>query len=245
MRISLPVVFATCALGWSQDQPNDSVAFLEDARRGSARWLSSRDTQFARHAAQFDRTNRVLRGNQPMYGPKLSKQEEKGRTVGRKVGKAVGSGVGAAGGAAIGLGIGSAALGPGGAVAGAATGALGGRLGGELAGITSGKWIGGKIGRMVANHQAKKCQKILKTLTERNPELKAVSDKKSRISLNQPRPLLQRLTRSNSAPSSVSLDKGPKPAPKKSNERQPNPASKTNRQKMIETKRNGNSARRN
>ncbi|KAH9105531.1 hypothetical protein AeMF1_018689 [Aphanomyces euteiches] len=246
MRISLPVIFASCALGRRQDQPNDAVAFFEEARQGSGRWLSSRDTQFARHAAEFDNTNRVLRGNEPKIGPKLSKQEENGRAMGRKVGKAVGGGVGAAGGAAAGLGLGGLA-GPGGAVAGAAAGALGGRLGGELAGKKIGAWLGAKIGRHQANSQAKKGQQILKTLTQRNPELKAVSDKGSRISKNQPRPLMQRITRSNSSPSSISLDKGPKPNPaanKPTNQRVPNPASKTNRQKMIESK-NNKSARRN
>ncbi|KAG9398989.1 hypothetical protein AC1031_012367 [Aphanomyces cochlioides] len=226
MRTSILALFATCALAWSHDQPNDLIA-VDDAI----------------YVAQADQINRVLRGNDPQYGPQLSKHEKSGQKWGRRFGKAAGGGVGMAAGAAGGMGIGMAA-GPGGMIAGATAGGVAGRLVGELGGIKAGTSLGEKIGRMVANHKAKQGPKILKTLTERNPELKAVSDKKSRISLNQPRPLMQRITRSNSAPSSVSLDKGPKPAPKKSNERQPNPASKTNRQKMLETKKNGNSARR-
>ncbi|KAH9159040.1 hypothetical protein AeNC1_019118, partial [Aphanomyces euteiches] len=129
-------------------------------------------------------------------------------------------------------------------VAGATAGGVAGRIGGELAGKKVGPKIGAKVGRFFANRDAKKGKQILKTLTERNPELKAVSDQKSRISLNQPRPLMQRITRSNSSPSKISLDKAPKPTPAPKNQRVPNPASKTNRQKMMETTKNGNLGRR-
>ncbi|CAK4069611.1 unnamed protein product [Aphanomyces euteiches] len=227
MRISLLAVIATCALAWSHDRPTDSIA-VEDAI----------------DVARADQINRVLRGNVKPIGPELSKKEKSGEKWGRWLGKAVGGGSGMAVGAATGMAVGIPA-GPAGIVAGATAGGVAGRIGGELAGKKLGPKIGAKVGRFFARRDAKQGPKILKTLTERNPELKAVSDQKSRISLNQPRPLMQRITRSNSSPSSISLDKAPKPTPNKpTNQRVPNPESKTKRQKMMETTKNGNQGRR-
>ncbi|CAK4098097.1 unnamed protein product [Aphanomyces euteiches] len=156
------------------------------------------------YVAQADQINRVLRGNVKPIGPELSKQEKSGEKWGHWLGKA--------GGGRVGMAIGTATA------------------GGELAGKKYAPKIGAKIGRFFGNREAKKGKQILKELTERNTELKAVSDKRSRISLNQPRPLMKRIIRSNSAASSVSYEKGQEPNPnanQPANQRQPNPASKT------------------
>ncbi|CAK4067278.1 unnamed protein product [Aphanomyces euteiches] len=235
MRTSLLAAIATtCTLAWRHDQPTDSIA-VEDAI----------------YVARADQINRGLRGNNKEYGPQFSKQEQKGEKRGKRFGKSVGGGIGTAAGVAAGAVV-AFPTGPVGMAAGVVAGGVAGRLGGESVGKHYGPTIGAKIGRFFANRQAKKGQKILKTLTERNPELKAVSDQKSRISMNQDRPVMQRITRSNSSPSTVSYEKGPKPnfgmdnkpIIANPNQRQPNPASKTNRQKMIEAMKNGHSRRR-
>ncbi|CAK4631357.1 hypothetical protein LEN26_004458 [Aphanomyces euteiches] len=202
--LSSVAVIATCALAWIHDQPNDSIA-VEDVI----------------YVAQADQINRVLRGNVKPIGPELSKQEKSEKS-------------GATGSANRGWWCWHRSrrcyryscwhlCWPAGMVA-------GGVAGGELAGKKYAPKIGAKIGRFFGNREAKKGKQILKALTERNPELKAVSDKRSRISLNQPRPLMKRIIRSNSAASSVSYEKGPEPNPnanQPANQRQPNPASKT------------------
>ncbi|KAF0723019.1 hypothetical protein Ae201684P_015988 [Aphanomyces euteiches] len=187
----LAAIATTCALAWRHDRPTDSIA-VEDAV----------------YAARADQINRML---VQKHTVELSQKEKAGIKYGRWGGKAVGGGAGMAVGTLTGIAVGTMAGGPVGAVAGATAGGVAGRLGGELAGKKFLPRLGAKVGRFFANRDAAKGPQILKTLTERNPELKAISDKGSRISRNKPIPLMQRIIRSNSAASSVSYEKGPKP----------------------------------
>ncbi|KAH9119704.1 hypothetical protein LEN26_011480 [Aphanomyces euteiches] len=216
MRTSLLAVFATWALVWSHDQPNDSIAEEDDA-------IS---------VALADQINRGLRGNDKKFGPDLSKEELSGRERGRKIGRVVGGGLGTAAGAAAGLGIGMAG-GPPVMIAAGIGGGVAGRIGGELAGKKVGTWMGGKIGRRVAIHSAKMKGKLLKAVMKKNPQLKAISDRKSRISMNHPRPVVQRLVRSNTAPSSMSLDMAPTPNPTTTEPPRPTNVSQIQKAKQI------------
>ncbi|KAH9106583.1 hypothetical protein AeMF1_017856, partial [Aphanomyces euteiches] len=181
----------SCLAPRPTDRPTDSIA-VEDAV----------------YAARADQINRML---VQKHTVELSQKEKSGIKYGRWGGKAVGGGAGMAVGTLTGIAVGTMAGGPVGAVAGATAGGVAGRLGGELAGKKFLPRLGAKVGRFFANRDAAKGPQILKTLTERNPELKAISDKGSRISRNKPIPLMQRIIRSNSAASSVSYEKGPEP----------------------------------